>query len=227
MDRVRDVCSAALSVRKAQRPAGAPAAGVAHRRRARRRPRWRRSPTSIADEVNVKDVELTDDVAAVGAFELQVVPAALGPRLGTDVQQVIRAVQGGRLDREDGRRRQPAASTLLDGEYTLRLVADGRRRPARAAGQRRRRRARHRRHARARGRGPGPRPGPARAAGPPRRRPARQRPHPPDRAGSGGGGGRAGAVPAFVADEVLATDVAVRRRRRLAAGEVEVEVERA
>ena len=130
MDRVRDVCSAALSIRKAQRPAGAAAAGVAHRRRRRTPTRWRRSPTSSPDEVNVKEVELTDDVGAGGAFELQVVPAALGPRLGADMQQVIRAVQGGRLDR--GR---PACVTaggveLLEGEYALRLRGR-RRRPAR------------------------------------------------------------------------------------------------
>ncbi len=137
---------------------------------------WRRSPTSIADEVNVKAVELTTDVAAHAAPVLQVVPAVAGPRLGPDAQQVIRAVKAatGRQDGDvvDGRRRHAPA----DGEFALRLVP---------ADEHAARRCRATTgvvvldtdgHARARGRGPGPRPRAARAAGPARRRAARERP---------------------------------------------------
>ncbi|MGC7322884.1 DUF5915 domain-containing protein, partial [Mycobacteroides abscessus subsp. massiliense] len=49
----------------------------------------------IADELNVKSVELTDDIAAYGKFELTVNARVAGPRLGKDVQTVIRAVKSG------------------------------------------------------------------------------------------------------------------------------------
>lgn len=77
----------------------------------------------IADEVNVKDVELTDDVASVGTFEVVVNARAAGPRLGKDVQRVIKAVKSGNYTvSEDG-------VVVADGielqvnEYTRKLVA--------------------------------------------------------------------------------------------------------
>ena len=91
MDAVRDVCSAALSLRKVKGlrvrlplstlTVASPGAAA-----------LRPFVDLIADEVNVKSVELTDDVAAVATFDLQVVPAAVGPRLGGQTQQVIKAV---------------------------------------------------------------------------------------------------------------------------------------
>ena len=74
----------------------------------------------IADEVNVKHVDLTDDVAAVARYELQVVPAALGPRLGEQTQQVIKAVKAGDWTR-DGDTVAAGGIELRDGEYSLRL----------------------------------------------------------------------------------------------------------
>ena len=47
----------------------------------------------LRDEVNVKEVVLTDDVAAYGRFEVAVNARACGPRLGGDTQKVIRAVK--------------------------------------------------------------------------------------------------------------------------------------
>jgi isoleucyl-tRNA synthetase len=121
MDAVRDVCSAALSLRKAKglrvrlplqtltvaTPAAATLAPLAD---------------LVADEVNVKDVVFTDDVAAHCEQVLTVVPRALGPRLGGQVQQVIKAVKAGDWSLVDG---QPVAAgvALSDGEYELRLVA--------------------------------------------------------------------------------------------------------
>src|SRR6185295_5485582 len=80
MDRVRQVASAALSLRKA--------------RRLRVRLPLARLTVAAADavtlepfvdllrdEVNVKDVVLTDDVAAHGRFEVVVNARACGPRL--------------------------------------------------------------------------------------------------------------------------------------------------
>ena len=49
----------------------------------------------IADELNVKAVELTDDIDAYGRFELAVNARVAGPRLGKDVQAAIKAVKAG------------------------------------------------------------------------------------------------------------------------------------
>jgi isoleucyl-tRNA synthetase len=121
MDAVRDVCSAALSLRKArglrvrlplrQLTVATPDAAAL-------------APLSdlVADEVNVKEVVFTDDVAAHCEQVLTVVPRALGPRVGGQVQAVIKAVKAGDWSLVDGR---PVAAgvTLQDGEYELKLVA--------------------------------------------------------------------------------------------------------
>jgi isoleucyl-tRNA synthetase len=127
MDLAREVCSAALRLRKA------------HQRRVRL-PLQRLTVAVegadvlrplvglIADEVNVKEVVLTDDIGSVATYDLQVVPAALGPRLGAQTQQVIKAVRAGDWS-ETG---APPDTTvvaggieLAPGEYALRLVVAG------------------------------------------------------------------------------------------------------
>jgi isoleucyl-tRNA synthetase len=121
MDAIRDVASAGLSLRKARglrvrlplarltvATADAPAlAGFAD---------------LLSDEVNVKDVVFTDDVAAYCEQVLTVVPRALGPRIGKQVQPVIKAVKAGDWQLVDG---APVAAgvTLQEGEYELKLVA--------------------------------------------------------------------------------------------------------
>jgi isoleucyl-tRNA synthetase len=121
MDQVRDVCSATLSVRKAQgRRVRQPLAALtvalpdAHR--------LAEFTSLIADEVNVKAVELTEDVAAVASPVLQVVPAALGPRLGGRTQEVIKAVKAGDWSAE-GDQVVAGGIELQPGEYELRLTA--------------------------------------------------------------------------------------------------------
>ncbi|HEX6870587.1 MAG TPA: class I tRNA ligase family protein, partial [Micromonosporaceae bacterium] len=121
MDSVRDVCSAALSLRKTKGlrvrlplrtlTVASPAADT-----------LRPFADLVADEVNVKEVVFTDDVAGHCEQVLTVVPRALGPRVGGQVQQVIKAVKAGDWTLVDGR---PVAAgvTLQDGEYELRLVA--------------------------------------------------------------------------------------------------------
>ncbi len=121
MDRVRDVCSATLSVRKVHgRRVRQPLASLTIA-----------DPLSgdlaaftdlIADEVNVKSVILATDVAAVATSVLQVVPAALGPRLGGQTQQVIKAVKAGDWHR-DGATVVAGGFALEPGEYSLKLVA--------------------------------------------------------------------------------------------------------
>jgi isoleucyl-tRNA synthetase len=123
MDLARDVCSATLRVRKAhQRRVRLPLARltVAVPGADRLGP----FTGLVADEVNVKELLLTDDVASVASHELQVVPAALGPRLGGSTQQVIKAVKAGDWHERDGV--VVAGGIELEaGEYQLKLVVAG------------------------------------------------------------------------------------------------------
>ncbi|MEO7555838.1 MAG: class I tRNA ligase family protein, partial [Acidimicrobiales bacterium] len=120
MDAARDVCSAAASVRKA--------AGVANRQPlsalAVAMPdaeALRPFVELIADEANVKSVELTANVGAAGELVLALVPKVLGPRVGSDVQKLIGAVRAGEWTR-DGDHVVVAGRTLARDEFTLRLV---------------------------------------------------------------------------------------------------------
>ena len=121
MDAVRDVCSAALSLRKARGlrvRLPLPALTVAAPGAEALQP----FADLVADEVNVKHVTFTDDRTGYCEQVLTVVPRALGPRVGGAVQQVIKAVKAGEWSLEDGR---PVAAgvTLEEGEYELKLVA--------------------------------------------------------------------------------------------------------
>ncbi len=49
----------------------------------------------LADEINVKSVGLTDDVTEFGSFRLQPNGRVLGPRLGPEVQKVIKMAKAG------------------------------------------------------------------------------------------------------------------------------------
>ena len=121
MDLVRAVCSTALGLRKARKlRVRLPLASlvIAHPEAASLAP----FTDLIADEVNVKTVELSQEVASLGTFELAVNPRVLGPRLGARVQQVIRAVKAGEWTRA-GDRVTAAGIELDPGEYELRLAA--------------------------------------------------------------------------------------------------------
>jgi isoleucyl-tRNA synthetase len=121
MDRVRQVASAALSLRKANKLRvrlplaklliAAEDASVL-------------APFTelLADEVNVKQIELTTDVAAHGRFELAVNARACGPRLGGDTQKVIKAVKAGDWTASPEGKIVAAGIELLEGEYERRLV---------------------------------------------------------------------------------------------------------
>ena len=121
MDLVRAVCSTALGLRKARKlRVRLPLASlvIAHADAKSLAP----FGDLIADEVNVKTVELSDDVASLGRLELAVNPRLLGPRLGAQVQQVIRAVKAGDWTRSD-EGVTAAGIELEPGEYELRLAA--------------------------------------------------------------------------------------------------------
>ncbi|MGV9745672.1 isoleucine--tRNA ligase [Rhodococcus zopfii] len=122
MDEVRAVCSTVLSLRKAQHlrvRLPLPGVTVATPGSASLEP----FVELIGDEVNVKHVELTDDVEAHGRFEVVVNARAAGPRLGKDVQKVIKAVKSGDWTESADGTVTAAGITLLPEEYTSRLVA--------------------------------------------------------------------------------------------------------
>src|SRR5262249_10616963 len=121
MDLVRIVCSTALGLRKApQLRVRLPLASltIAHPAAGSLAP----FTGLIADEVNVKAVELSAEPASLGRFELAVNPRVLGPRLGGQVQQVIRAVKAGSWT-QAGDRIEAAGVELEPGEYELKLAA--------------------------------------------------------------------------------------------------------
>jgi isoleucyl-tRNA synthetase len=120
MDRVRDVCSAALSLRESKRlRVRLPLASltVAVPDAADLEP----FADLIADEVNVKQVRLQPDVETACSTVLTVNPRRLGPRLGPDVQRVIRATKSGDWS-VDGDQVTAGGVALAEGEYELRLV---------------------------------------------------------------------------------------------------------
>src|SRR5690348_7399276 len=121
MDLVRAVCSTALGLRKShQLRVRLPLAAltIAHPDAKSLAP----FTGLIADEVNVKTVELAADPASLGRFELAVNPRVLGPRIGGQVQQVIRAVKAGEWS-QSGDGILAAGVQLEPGEYDLKLAA--------------------------------------------------------------------------------------------------------
>jgi isoleucyl-tRNA synthetase len=124
IDRVRDVASAALALR------------AAHKLRVRQplqrllvaaadAERLREFADIIRDEVNVKEVVFTTDVAAHGKAEVAVNARAAGPRLGKNVQNAIKAVKAGDWSLETDGTLRAGDVHLLPGEYERKLVSKG------------------------------------------------------------------------------------------------------
>ncbi|MDY6050651.1 MAG: isoleucine--tRNA ligase [Corynebacterium sp.] len=122
MDTVRAVCSAASSLRKANHlrnrlPLNQLTVAV--------------HDTSvladfadiIRDEVNVKSVNLTDDVDAIGSFEVVVNAKVAGPALGKDVQRAIKNAKAGNYTRDGENVVVDGDITLTPDMYTEKLVA--------------------------------------------------------------------------------------------------------
>ena len=122
MDQVRDVCSAASSLRKAKKlrvRLPLPKLTVAVDNSVKLLP----FSHLIADELNVKSIDLTDDIDAYGRFELTVNAKVAGPRLGKSVQDAIKAVKAGRgVLNPDGTLTADEVVLTAD-EYSSRLVA--------------------------------------------------------------------------------------------------------
>ncbi|ACU54144.1 isoleucyl-tRNA synthetase [Acidimicrobium ferrooxidans DSM 10331] len=122
MERVREVCSLAHSIRKA--------AGLRARLPLRRLTVVLADPFDlepyvelIRDEVNVKEVVVEPAAEHPVTWQLSVNPRVLGPRLGARVQDVIRAAREGRFD-ISGDRVTCDGVELAPDEFTLTLATD-------------------------------------------------------------------------------------------------------
>ena len=121
MDAVREIASVGLFMRKARKlrvrlPLAKVTVATEHAERL--------APFAdlLKDELNVKAVEFDSDVSAYSKSDLKLVPRVLGPRLGKDVQRVIKAVKTGDWSVEDGTVTAGGVA-LEDGEYELTMVA--------------------------------------------------------------------------------------------------------
>ena len=117
MDEVRDVCSATLSVRKqkglrVRQPLAA--LTIASPEVEQLRPFF----DIIMDEVNVKEIVPLTDPSSLARQSVQVVPSVVGPRLGADTQDVLRAVRAGEWSVE-GEQLVAAGHRLDPGEFML------------------------------------------------------------------------------------------------------------
>jgi isoleucyl-tRNA synthetase len=129
MDRVREVCSSASALRKAEQLRV-------------RLPLSRLTVVSddavalqpfldlVRQELNVREVELVElSAAGEGSYgvtqTLQVNARAAGPRLGRTVQQVIKASKSGDWSVGEDGTLTAGGIALLDGEYTMQTVVDG------------------------------------------------------------------------------------------------------
>ena len=120
MDRLRDVASAALSLRddrglRVRLPlaeAVVAGAGVAI---------IEPFTDLLADEINVKSVTITDDVEAYGSFRLRPNGRVLGPKLGAEVQTVIKAAKAGEWTANDDGTVTVAGHVLAGDDFELGL----------------------------------------------------------------------------------------------------------
>jgi isoleucyl-tRNA synthetase len=124
MDYVRDACSTLLSLRKAEglrvRLPLAKAV-VASPDAALMKPHL----DILRDELNVKEVELTDEVDRFGTKQLILNPKTLGPRLGGRTQEVIRAHKAGDWQITPEGVAVVGGVELLPEEFDFRVVSAG------------------------------------------------------------------------------------------------------
>ena len=122
MDKVRDVCSAGLSLRETQGlrvRLPLPTLVVAGRAAELVAP----FADLIKDELNVRAIEFTDDVAGVATFVLRPNGKLLGPKLGADVQKVMKAAREGAWSSQSDGTVTVAGYSLLAEEFELALQA--------------------------------------------------------------------------------------------------------
>jgi isoleucyl-tRNA synthetase len=118
MDEVRAVCSTALGLREERKLRSRlplPGLAVAGARAGALEP----FAHLIASELNVKAVTFVPDRTAYGTEVVRPNPRALGPRLGKEVQAVLRAAKAGDWSRSDDGAVVVGGHALHDGEYEL------------------------------------------------------------------------------------------------------------
>ena len=121
MDRVREVCSAGLSLREAHNlrtrlPLGSLVVAGEHVRE------LEDYAALIRDELNVKRVELSGDIAQYAAFRLQLNAKELGPKLGGRMKEALKASKENAWKTLPDGRIELAGVILEKGEFSLRLV---------------------------------------------------------------------------------------------------------
>jgi isoleucyl-tRNA synthetase len=122
IDRVREVCSSALALRTTNKlRVRLPLASL--RVAAPDAERLSEFADMIRDEVNVKEVSFTTDVAAHGKVEITVNSRVAGPRLGKEVQSVIKAVKSGDWTITPQGVVVAGGVELKEGEFERRLVS--------------------------------------------------------------------------------------------------------
>lgn len=120
MDLVREVCSNAHSIRKSLGlRARLPLAELTIA--ASDAPRLAPYRDLIADEVNVKKVNLTTRTDDLSTHTLGIIPAVVGPRLGKDTQMVIRSAKSGDWSFTPESKVVAGGFELKEGEYELHL----------------------------------------------------------------------------------------------------------
>jgi isoleucyl-tRNA synthetase len=133
MDTVREVCSAAASVRRANSvPNRQPLARLTID--ASDHAMLEPFVDIVRDEANVKEVELRGD-STLGRFEFKLVPSKVGPRLGKDSQRFIKAQPADMVfDADAGTLTVFGEQTFGEGEFVRELVADDAERTAEVVG---------------------------------------------------------------------------------------------
>jgi isoleucyl-tRNA synthetase len=122
MDNVREVCSAAASVRRSNGvPNRQPLASLTID--ASEHAQLAPFVDLIRDEANVKHVDLRSD-SSLGRFEFKLVPSKVGPRMGKDSQRFIKAPPSEMVYDAELGTLTVFGETFDEGEFVRELVAD-------------------------------------------------------------------------------------------------------
>ncbi len=122
MDLVRGACSAGLGVRDRFRlrvRLPLKRAVVAHPDA----PALKKYAATVRDELNVRQVEFSDDLAAFGKRQIKVDPR-IGKRLGHKMKEVLAAARKGEHELLEDGRALVAGETLDRNEFEMRLICD-------------------------------------------------------------------------------------------------------
>ena len=122
MDLVRGACSAGLGVRDRFRlrvRLPLKRAVVAHPDA----PALEKYAATVRDELNVRQVEFSDDLAAFGKRQIKVDPR-IGKRLGHKMKEVLAAARKGEHELLEDGRALVAGETLARDEFEMRLICD-------------------------------------------------------------------------------------------------------